>query len=71
MQAYDVVIIDAGHNSLVCVDSLRKKGYGVLLLEKSLIPRGETTTTKETAGFEFNFGAIAREFIHPAFKTFN
>jgi beta-carotene ketolase (CrtO type) len=35
MQAYDVVIIRAGHNALVCAAYLLKTGYSVLLLEKN------------------------------------
>jgi len=33
MQTYDVVIIGAGHNGLVCAAYLLKAGYSVLLLE--------------------------------------
>jgi ribulose 1,5-bisphosphate synthetase/thiazole synthase len=40
MQAYDVVIIGAGHNALVCAAYLLKAGYSVLLLEKNSIPGG-------------------------------
>ncbi len=40
MQAYDVVIIGAGHNGLVCASYLLKAGYSVLLLEKRSVPGG-------------------------------
>ncbi|MBN3958099.1 FAD-dependent oxidoreductase [Nostoc sp. NMS8] len=33
MESYDVVIIGAGHNGLVCAGYLLKAGYSVLLLE--------------------------------------
>nr|WP_199337744.1 FAD-dependent oxidoreductase [Nostoc sp. FACHB-280] len=36
MEAYDVVIIGAGHNGLVCAGYLLKAGYSVLLLEGRL-----------------------------------
>jgi glycine/D-amino acid oxidase-like deaminating enzyme len=34
MEEYDVVLIGAGHNGLVCAAYLLKAGYTVLLLEK-------------------------------------
>lgn len=33
MEAYDVIIIGAGHSGLVCAGYLLKAGYRVLLLE--------------------------------------
>lgn len=44
MQTHDVVIIGAGHNSLICAAYLLKAGYSVLLLEKRSIPGGRATT---------------------------
>lgn len=68
MEAYDVVIIGAGHNGLVCASYLLKAGYSVLLLEKRSIPGGAATTEEslpESApGFKFNLCAIDHEFIH-------
>lgn len=68
MQAYDVVIIGAGHNGLVCAAYLLKAGYSVLLLEKRPIPGGGSTTEetmpKEAPGFKFNPCAINHIFIH-------
>jgi len=68
MQAYDVVIIGAGHNGLVCAAYLLKAGYSVLVLEKRPIPGGAATTEEimpEAApGFKFNRCAIDHEFIH-------
>jgi beta-carotene ketolase (CrtO type) len=68
MQEYDVVIIGAGHNGLVCACYLLKAGYSVLLLEKRLIPGGGATTEEsmpeEAPGFKFNLCAIDHEFIH-------
>ena len=67
-EAYDVVMIGAGHNGLVCAAYLLKAGYSVLLLEKREIPGGAATTEEtlpETApGFRFNRCAIDHEFIH-------
>jgi beta-carotene ketolase (CrtO type) len=68
MQEYDVVIIGAGHNGLVCACYLLKAGYSVLLLEKRSIPGGGATTEEsmpeEAPGFKFNLCAINHEFIH-------
>ena len=68
MPTYDVVIIGAGHNGLVCAAYLLKAGYSVALLEKRAIPGGGATTEEampESApGFKFNLCAIDHEFIH-------
>ncbi len=68
MEAYDVIIIGAGHNGLVCASYLLKAGYTVLLLEKRSVPGGAATTEealpKEAPGFKFNLCAIDHEFIH-------
>ena len=68
MESYDVVIIGAGHNGLVCAAYLLKAGYSVALLEKREIPGGAATTEEllpeEAPGFVFNRCAIDHEFIH-------
>ncbi|MEM8504443.1 MAG: NAD(P)/FAD-dependent oxidoreductase, partial [Cyanobacteria bacterium P01_D01_bin.1] len=68
MENYDVVIIGAGHNGLVCAAYLLKAGYSVALLEKRSIPGGAATTEEllpdEAPGFMFNRCAIDHEFIH-------
>lgn len=68
METYDVVIIGAGHNGLVCAAYLLKAGHSVLLLEKRPHPGGGATTEeimpKEAPGFNFNLCAIDHEFIH-------
>lgn len=65
---YDVVIIGAGHNGLVCAAYLLKAGYKVLLLEKRSVPGGAATTEEvipdQAPGFKFNLCAIDHEFIH-------
>lgn len=67
MEAYDVVIIGAGHNGLVCAAYLLKAGYSVLLLEKQAIPGGGATTEElmpeEAPGFKFNPCAMNHLFI--------
>lgn len=59
IQAYDVIIIGADHNGLVCAGYLLKAGYSVLLLEKRLVPGGAATTEEcmpeEAPGFKFNW----------------
>ena len=68
MPTYDVVIIGAGHNGLVCAAYLLKAGYSVALLEKRTVPGGGATTEEampeEAPGFNFNLCAIDHEFIH-------
>ncbi|MGQ9870996.1 beta-carotene ketolase CrtO [Leptodesmis sp.] len=68
MEVYDVVMIGAGHNGLVCAAYLLKAGYSVLLLEKRPVPGGAATTEEalpeEAPGFKFNLCAIDHEFIH-------
>ncbi len=67
METYDVIIIGAGHNGLVCAAYLLKAGYSVLLLEKRPVPGGAATTEEvmpqEAPGFKFNLCAIDHEFI--------
>ncbi|HTL89175.1 MAG TPA: FAD-dependent oxidoreductase, partial [Leptolyngbya sp.] len=61
MSTYDVVIIGAGHNGLVCAAYLLKAGYKVLLLEKRSVPGGAATTEAiipEAPDFKFNLCAI-------------
>jgi len=68
VDTYDVVIIGAGHNGLVCAAYLLKAGYSVALLEKRSIPGGAATTEElmpeAASGFWFNRCAIDHEFIH-------
>ncbi|WP_019505709.1 beta-carotene ketolase CrtO [Pleurocapsa sp. PCC 7319] len=67
MEAYDAIVIGAGHNGLVCAAYLLNAGYSVLLLEKRAVPGGAATTEEalpESApGFKFNLCAIDHEFI--------
>jgi beta-carotene ketolase (CrtO type) len=67
MESYDVVIIGAGHNGLVCAGYLLKAGYSVLLLEGRSLPGGGSTTEElmpnEAPGFKFNPCAINHLFI--------
>lgn len=68
MQAYDVILIGAGHNGLTCAAYLLNAGYRVLLLEKRSVVGGAATTEEvlpeEAPGFKFNLCAIDHEFIH-------
>lgn len=67
MELFDVIIIGAGHNGLVCAAYLLKAGYRVLLLEKRPVPGGAATTEEalpeKAPGFKFNLCAIDHEFI--------
>jgi len=67
MQDYDVIVIGAGHNGLVCAAYLLKAGYSVLLLERRSVPGGAATTEAaipDHPDFKFNLCAIDHEFIH-------
>lgn len=70
MESFDVIIIGAGHNGLVCAAYLLKAGYRVLILEKQSMPGGAATTVEampeKAPGFKFNLCAIDHEFIHLA-----
>ncbi len=70
METFDVVIIGAGHNGLVCAAYLLKAGYSVALVEKRAVPGGAATTEEvmpdAAPGFKFNLCAIDHEFIHLA-----
>lgn len=65
---FDIIIIGAGHNGLVCAAYLLKAGYRVLVLEKRAVPGGAATTEEimpdAAPGFRFNLCAIDHEFIH-------
>ncbi|GAB4543628.1 MAG: NAD(P)/FAD-dependent oxidoreductase [Pleurocapsa sp.] len=67
MEAFDVIVIGAGHNGLVCAAYLLNAGYSVLLLEKRSVPGGAATTEEalpdSAPGFKFNLCAIDHEFI--------
>ena len=67
MEAYDVIIIGAGHNALTCAAYLLKAGYSVQLLEGRSIPGGGATTEElmpdAAPGFMFNPCAINHLFI--------
>ncbi|PMB45491.1 beta-carotene ketolase [Fischerella thermalis CCMEE 5201] len=67
MEAYDIVIIGAGHNGLVCAGYLLKAGYSVLLLEARSLPGGGCTTEElmpqQAPEFKFNPCAIDHLFI--------
>jgi beta-carotene ketolase (CrtO type) len=68
METYDVIMIGAGHNAMVCAAYLLKAGYSVLLLEKRSQVGGAATTEelmpKAAPGFRFNPCAIDHVFIH-------
>jgi phytoene dehydrogenase-like protein len=69
MQVYDVVMIGAGHNGLVCAAYLLKAGYSVLLLEKNSIPGGGATTEPDKSlDFMRTLFTSAKEIVEGYFE---
>ncbi|MEM7386122.1 MAG: NAD(P)/FAD-dependent oxidoreductase, partial [Verrucomicrobiota bacterium] len=56
---YDVVIIGAGHNGLVCANYLAREGLSVLVLERRPIVGGAVCTEEIVPGFRFDVGSSA------------
>ncbi|MEM3857739.1 MAG: NAD(P)/FAD-dependent oxidoreductase [Thermoprotei archaeon] len=59
--AYDVVVVGAGHNGLVCANYLAKEGLRVAVIERRGIAGGCCTTEElipGAPGFKMNGGAI-------------
>ena len=64
MNDYDVIIVGAGHNALVCGGYLAKAGYRVCLLERRHKVGGAVVTEEIVPGFQFDLGGSAHILIN-------
>ena len=62
---YDIIIVGAGHNGLVCANLLAKKGKQVLLVEASDEVGGLASTHEFTPGFRVSTAAHLHYGLHP------
>jgi phytoene dehydrogenase-like protein len=63
--AYDVIVIGAGHNGLVTSAYLAKAGLRVLVLERRELVGGAAVTEEVFSGFKFETGAHRVTGLHP------
>jgi len=56
-QRFDVIVIGAGHNGLVCATLLARSGRSVLVLEAGMRVGGAATTREFAPGFRVSAGA--------------
>lgn len=59
MSVYDVIVVGAGHNGLICACYLAKAGRKVLVLERREIVGGAVCTQEIVPGFKFDIGSSA------------
>ena len=64
MPDYDVIIVGAGHNALVCGGYLAQAGYRVLMLERRPVVGGAVVTEEHIPGFRFDLGGSAHILIN-------
>jgi phytoene dehydrogenase-like protein len=69
MQAYDVVIIGAGHNGLTCAAYLGMAGLKVKVLERRPIVGGAAVTEAFHPGFRNSVAAYAVSLLNPKIIT--
>jgi len=65
-EAYDVIVIGAGHNGLVTAAYLAKAGLRVLALERRDVVGGAAVTEEAFPGFKFESGAHRINRLHPS-----
>jgi len=63
---YDVAIIGAGHNGLVCSAYLARAGLRVIVLEKNAVAGGATLTEEFHRGFRNSVAAYSVSLLNPA-----
>lgn len=64
MADYDIIMVGAGHNALVCAGYLAKAGYRVGVIERRGIVGGAVVTEEHVPGFRFDLGGSAHILIH-------
>lgn len=62
---YDVIIIGAGHNGLVCAAYLSRAGKKVLVLEKRHLVGGATVTEEIYPGFKYSVFSYVVSLLRP------
>src|SRR3984893_2347555 len=65
MQAYDVIIIGAGHNGLICAAYLAMAGLKVKILERRSIVGGAAVTEEFLPGFRNSTAAYTVSLLNP------
>lgn len=63
-QQYDVIVIGAGHNGLVCAAYLQKAGYRTLVLERRSVVGGAVCTEEIWPGYKVDIGSSVHIMIH-------
>ena len=63
MAEYDVVVIGAGHNSLVAAAYVAQAGYRVAVFERRGVPGGAVSTVEHVPGYQFDLGGSAHILI--------
>jgi len=61
---FDIIVIGAGHNGLVCAGYLAKAGYRVGVVERRHIVGGAVVTEEIVPGFHFDLGGSAHMLIN-------
>jgi phytoene dehydrogenase-like protein len=64
MSDYDVLVVGAGHNALICAGYLAKAGYRVIVLERRHTVGGAVVTEEHVPGFKFDLGGSAHILIN-------
>src|SRR5262245_3480257 len=65
MQAYDVVVIGAGHNGLTCATYLGMAGFKVKVLERRPVVGGAAVTEEFCPGFRNSIAAYTVSLLNP------
>ena len=62
---YDVVIVGAGHNGLVCGTYLAKAGLSICLLERRDIVRGAVVSEEVWPGYKISVASFVMSLLQP------